>query len=46
MVFKFESTLISLTTLTIIIFSSLFWLVLRTLKEGKEALNEINKNKS
>ena len=46
MVYKFDSTVISLTTLTIIIITSLFWLVLRTLKEGKEALNEINKNKS
>ena len=46
MVYKFDSTIISLTTLTILIISSLTWLVLRTLKEGKEALKDINKNRS
>ena len=41
-----DITLISLITLTIFIISSLSWLVLRTLKEGRKALKEINKNKS
>ena len=40
----FDKTFISLITLTILLISSLSWLVLRTLKEGGEALNEINKN--
>ena len=37
---------ISLITLTILIISSLSWLVLRTLKEGRKALTDINKDKS
>ena len=41
-----DTTLISLIILTILIFSSLTWLVLRTLKEGRKALTEINKDKS
>ena len=39
-----SSTLISLITLSIFIIFSLSWLVFRTLKEGKEALKEINKD--
>ena len=39
-----DSTLVSLITLTILIISSLSWLVLRTLKEGRKALKEINKD--
>ena len=35
---------ISLITLTVLIISSLSWLVLRTLKEGRKALKEINKD--
>ena len=46
MAYKFDSTIISLFTLTFLIISSLSWLVLRTLKEGREALKEINKNGS
>ena len=41
-----NTTQISLITLTILIISSLSWLVLRTLKEGRKALKEINKDKS
>ena len=41
-----DTTHISLITLTILIISSLSWLVLRTLKEGRKALKDINKNKS
>ena len=41
-----DTTLISLVTLIILIISSLSWLVLRTLKEGRKALIEINKDKS
>jgi len=40
-----DTTHISLITLTIIIISSLSWLVLRTLKEGRKALTDINKDK-
>ena len=39
-----DSTLISLTTLTILIISSLSWLIFKTLKEGRKALKEINKD--
>ena len=39
-----DTTLISLITLSIIIFSTLSWLVLKTLKEGREALKELNKD--
>ena len=41
-----NTTFISLITLTIFILYSLSWLVLRTLKEGRKALTEINKDKS
>jgi len=41
-----DTTHISLITLTILIISSLTWLVLRTLKEGTKALTEINKDRS
>jgi len=41
-----DATHISLITLTILIVSSLSWLVLRTLKEGRKALTDINKDKS
>ena len=40
-----NTTLISLTTLTILIISSLFLLIFKTLKEGRKALKEINKDK-
>ena len=39
-----DNTHISLIILTALIISSLSWLVLRTLREGREALKEINKN--
>ena len=41
-----DTTHISLITLTILIVSSLSWLVLRTLKEGRKALTDLNKDKS
>mgnify|MGYP005663297641 CR=1 FL=1 len=41
-----ETTHISLITLTILIISSLSWLSLRTLKEGRKALAENNKDRS
>ena len=41
-----DTTHISLITLSILIIFSLSWLVLRTLKEGRKALTEINKDKS
>ena len=40
-----HTTHISLITLTILIISSLTWLVIRTLKEGRKALTEINKDR-
>ena len=40
-----DTTLVSLTTLTILIISSLSWLIFKTLKEGRKALKEINKDK-
>ena len=40
-----ETTHISLVTLTILIVSFLSWLGLRTLKEGRKALTETNKDK-
>ena len=46
MALNIDKTLISLITLTIIIISSLSWLVLRTLKEGRKALKELNKDSS
>ncbi len=39
-------TLISLFILTTLIISSLSWLILRTLKEGREALKESNNDRS
>ena len=39
-------TTLSLITLTILIISSSSWLVLRTLKEGRKALTETNKDKT
>ena len=39
-----DTTFISLITLTIFIISSLYMLVLRTLKEGRKALKELNKD--
>ncbi len=44
MVNDIDTTLISLITLTIILISSLSWLALKTLKEGRKALKEINKD--
>jgi len=41
-----DTTHISLITLTILMISSLSWLVLRTLKEGRKALTDINNDKS
>ena len=41
-----DTTLFSLIILTILIISSLSWLVLRTLKEGRKALTKINKDRS
>ena len=41
-----DTTHISLITLTILMITSLTWLVLRTLKEGRKALTEINKDGS
>ena len=41
-----DTTLVSLITLTILIIFSLSWLVLKTLKEGRKALTEINKDRS
>jgi len=41
-----DTTFISLITLTFFIISSLFWLTLRTLKEGRKALKELNKDRS
>ena len=43
---NFDTTFISLIILTILMISSLSWLVLRTLKEGRKALTEINKDRS
>ena len=39
-----DNTHISLITLTILIISSLTWLLLRNLREGRKALKEINKD--
>ncbi|KGF91581.1 hypothetical protein [Prochlorococcus marinus] len=41
-----NTNLISLVTLAILIISSLSLLVLKTLKEGRKALEEINKDSS
>ena len=43
---NFDTNLISLITLTIFIISSLSWLLLRTLKEGRKALTESNNDRS
>ena len=42
--FNIDTTFISLITLTVLFVSSLSWMVLRTLKEGRKALKEINKD--
>ena len=39
-----DTTITTLTILTIFIFSSLTWLIIITLKEGRKALKEINKD--
>ena len=44
MINNFNTTFISSITLIVLIFSSLTWLTLRTLKEGRKALKEINKD--
>jgi len=44
MFFDVGTTFISLFTLSLLILSSLSWLALKTLKEGREALKEINKD--
>ena len=41
-----NTSAISLITLTFVIISSLSWFVIKTLKEGRKALTEINKNRS
>jgi len=41
-----DTTIISLITLTIFIISFSSWLVLRTLKEGRKALKELQKGRS
>ncbi|WP_257469957.1 hypothetical protein [Prochlorococcus marinus] len=41
---QIDTTFASLITLTVFIISSLSWLVLRTIKEGRKALKEINKD--
>ena len=41
---QIDKTFASLIILTFFIISSLSWLVLRTLKEGRKALKEINNN--
>jgi hypothetical protein len=42
MAINIDTTFISLFALTILIIFSLSWLVLKTLKEGRKALKEIN----
>ena len=39
-----ETNFISLATLTILLITSLSWFVFKTLKEGRKALEETNKN--
>tara|TARA_S200000501_G_C20688030_1_gene683821 strand:- start:305 stop:433 length:129 start_codon:yes stop_codon:yes gene_type:complete len=39
-----DNSLISLVILAILIFSSLSWLVIKTLKEGRKALEETSKD--
>ena len=41
---KIDTTLISLVTLSVLIISSLTWIALITLKEGRKALKEIEKD--
>ncbi|KGG01409.1 hypothetical protein [Prochlorococcus marinus] len=41
-----NATHISLTSLTILIISTLSWLILKTLKEGRQALKDLNKDSS
>ena len=43
---NFDTTLISLIILTLLILTSLSWLVIKTLKEGRKALKEINKDRA
>jgi len=43
---NFNETLISLITLNIFIVALFSWLISRTLKEGRKALTEMNKDKS
>jgi len=42
MAINMDTTFISLLALTILIIFSLSWLALKTLKEGRKALKEIN----
>ena len=42
---NFDTTLFSLISLSVVIVFSSSWLFLRTLKEGRKALTEINKDK-
>ena len=46
MAIDINTTHISLTTLTFLIISSLSWLILKTLKEGRQALKDLNKDSS
>jgi len=46
MAHNIDTTFISLVTLSIFITSLLTWLVFRTLKEGRNALKETNKDRS
>ena len=46
MTINIDTTFISLITLTTLIITFLTWLSLKTLKEGRKALTEINKNRS
>jgi len=39
-----DTTFFSLIILSVVIISSISWLVLRTLKEGRKALKEINQD--
>ena len=41
-----NTNFISLTTLLVFIVSSLTWLIYKTLKEGRKALEEISKEKN
>ena len=43
---KIDTTLISLVALFFLIISSLTWLILITLKEGRNALKEVDKDSS